>query len=80
MTMSTHDYQGRRYRVVARFTGEDRASEAKTYIDTHTHVRLLCDEDGEAVVISDRDFGTPLDNVDSGFDTKGWTGFLLPKL
>jgi hypothetical protein len=77
---ATFDHRGRRYRVVAKFTGDNRAAEAKGYVDTHTHVRVLCDEDGEAIVVADRDFGLALDNVDSGFDTKGWTNILLPKL
>lgn len=80
MAIITHEHQGRRYRVVAMFDGADRAAEAKAYVDTHTHVRLLCDDGSLAVVVSDRDFGVALDNVDSGFDTKGWSSILLPKV
>ena len=76
MSFPTYVHNGRRYRVLARFDGAERAAEANDYIDHHTHVAVLCDTGEFVIVASDRDFGEPEEVQDSGFGTQGWKSLL----
>jgi hypothetical protein len=77
--MPRHTYRGRSYEVLAQFDGENREADCALYIRTHTHVKVLGEDDGVIYVINDRDFGTELDAVDSDFGNTGWTSMLVGK-
>ncbi len=63
------EYNGRRYRVMAKFTSVDREREANVYMRTHVHASVLCDKDGAVVIVSDQDRGVPVEDDDM---EKGW--------
>lgn len=65
-------HRGKSYTVLAKFEGEGREDKANDYMRTHTHVCVLCEQDDVVYIVSDRDFGTVVDAVDSDFGGKGW--------
>ena len=70
--MKTHVQAGRAFRVLAEFTGFDRATEAKAYMRTHPHTKVLCDEGGTTYIVFEADKGTPTEKADDGWN-QGWT-------
>jgi hypothetical protein len=70
--MDTFEHLGRTYRVLAQFTGFDRATEAKQYMRTHPHTVVLCDEGGTTYVIFDADKGRPTEKAPDTWDA-GWS-------
>jgi hypothetical protein len=72
--METHVYQGRTYRVLAEFTGFDRATETKNYMRTHPHSKVLCDEDGKTVIVFETDRGRLPPKPDDW--SEGWSSLL----
>jgi len=68
----SHTFNGRTYTVLAHYEGDDADAQAREYLRTHLHVKMLFSVPGEAMVVHDRDFGKPVDAPDSEFGTKGW--------
>lgn len=75
MTTRQHTYRDRVYAVMARFEGADAGAKAREFCRTHANAAVLDVSDGEVIVTDPRDPGF-LPEVDSGFETTGWTNIL----
>jgi hypothetical protein len=70
----TYIYEGRTYRVLARFDGEDRQAQLAEYLRRTLNVRVLCDQDGAIYVVWVQDRGRLPKVPDTWAD--GWTSLL----